>query len=118
MPICRSDDAGGTSDPSVRLAAARRLLERLAPPLSERAERGGAAPHFAYRLRSGTIVLRLIADPPNVLLHFAHGALLPDPAGLLRGEGRRGRYLCLRDAAMLEEAGVHALIEAAMLHAG
>ncbi|MGN8000220.1 hypothetical protein [Sphingomonas sp. 22176] len=55
-------------------------------------------------------VLRLVVDPPNLLLHFAEGARLPDAAGLLRGEGRRGRYVCLGAVASGDEPALRALI--------
>ncbi|MET3709858.1 hypothetical protein ABIC65_000538 [Sphingomonas trueperi] len=58
-------------------------------------------------------MLRLIVDPPNLLLHFAEGAALPDPAGLLRGEGRRGRYICLGAVSPDDQPALHALIAAA-----
>ncbi|WP_245824543.1 hypothetical protein [Sphingomonas azotifigens] len=61
----------------------------------------------------GTAVLRLVLDPPNLLLHFAEGARLPDPAGLLRGEGRRGRYVCLGAIASGDEPALRALIAVA-----
>jgi len=57
----------------------------------------------------GSPVLRLVVDPPNLLLHFAEGARLPDPAGLLRGEGRRGRYVCLGAVASGDEPALRAL---------
>ncbi|WP_209092184.1 hypothetical protein [Sphingomonas trueperi] len=61
----------------------------------------------------GAAVLRLVVDPPNLLLHFAEGAGLPDPAGLLRGEGRRGRFVCLGAVASGDERALRALIAVA-----
>lgn len=95
-----------------RLAAARALLRRLGPALVERAE-GQAGLRFRYGA-SGAARFRLVVEAPNLFLHFSDGAALPDPAGLLRGEGRRGRYLCLRDVAMLGDPAVLALIVAAL----
>ncbi|WP_294254325.1 hypothetical protein [uncultured Sphingomonas sp.] len=57
--------------------------------------------------------MRLVVDPPNLLLHFAEGAALPDPAGLLRGEGRRGRYVCLGAVASGDEPALRVLIAVA-----
>jgi hypothetical protein len=65
----------------------------------------------------GAAVLRLVVDPPNLLLHFAEGAALPDPAGLLRGEGRRGRYVCLGAVSPDDQPALDALIAAAMASA-
>ncbi|WP_232318559.1 hypothetical protein [Sphingomonas sp. TDK1] len=61
----------------------------------------------------GATLLRLVVDPPNLLLHFAEGATLPDPAGLLRGQGRRGRYVCLSAVSPDDQSALHALIAAA-----
>ncbi|WP_245653406.1 hypothetical protein [Sphingomonas pituitosa] len=67
-----------------------------------------------YAPRSGgPVVLRLVVDPPNLLLHFAEGAGLPDPSGLLRGEGRRGRYVCFGALTAADYAPLLALIAAA-----
>lgn len=61
----------------------------------------------------GAALLRLIVDPPNLLLHFAEGAPLPDPMRLLRGEGRRGRYVCLGALTLDDQPALLALIVAA-----
>lgn len=69
---------------------------------------------FLYApLDGGAAVLRLVVDPPNLLLHVAEGAQLPDPAGLLRGEGRRGRYVCLGAVPSKDQPALLALIGAA-----
>lgn len=57
--------------------------------------------------------MRLVTDPANVFLHFAQGAALPDPTGLLRGEGRRGRYVCLSAVTAEDQPALFALIAAA-----
>lgn len=61
----------------------------------------------------GAAVLRLVVDAPNLLLHFAEGARLHDPAGLLRGAGRRGRYICLGAVASGDEPALRSLIAVA-----
>lgn len=91
------------------------LLHRLWPGAIERESVRGERRTFLYAPpQGGGAVLRLVVDPPNLLLHFAAGAALPDPAALLRGEGRRGRYLCLRDPALCDSRHVRALIGAAV----
>jgi len=44
---------------------------------------------------------------------FFHGAMLPDPAGLLEGGGRRMRHVKLRPGRPVDEAALGALITAA-----
>jgi hypothetical protein len=44
---------------------------------------------------------------------FYFGAFLPDPAGLLEGEGKRMRHVKLRPGAALDEKALVALIAAA-----
>jgi hypothetical protein len=99
-----------------RLAAAREHLRDAVPGLQERPE-PGRQPRFAYTTGSCAPLFRLVVDPPNLFLHFADGAALSDPAGLLRGAGRRGRYVCLRNHAIGTDAGIRALIDQAMVMA-
>jgi hypothetical protein len=44
---------------------------------------------------------------------FYFGAMLPDPAGLLEGEGKRMRHVKLRPGVVLDEKALAALIAAA-----
>ena len=78
---------------------------------------GGGRTFLYVAPDGGSPVLRLVVDPPNLLLHFAEGARLPDPAGLLRGEGRRGRYVCLGAVASGDEPALRALIAIAAVGA-
>lgn len=103
----------GAGDLAQRLACARAALRRYAPQLVERVEGGGHMRRLVYETPQGQRACRLVLDPPNLLLHFADGAALADPRALLLGAGRRGRYLCLRSAALLDDPAVAALIGAA-----
>lgn len=49
----------------------------------------------------------------HVSVGFFHGASLPDPAGLLQGEGRRMRHVKLRPGAPSGMAALEALIDSA-----
>ena len=49
----------------------------------------------------------------HVNVGFFHGASLPDPAGLLEGDGRRMRHVKLKPGVPHDEAALEALIEAA-----
>jgi hypothetical protein len=90
------------------------LLRSAWPEAVERETARGEGRTFVYTSPdSSQVVLRLVVDAPNLLLHFAEGARLPDPAGLLRGEGRRGRYVCLGALASGDEPALRALIAVA-----
>jgi hypothetical protein len=49
----------------------------------------------------------------HVNVGFHRGALLPDPAGLLQGEGKRMRHVKLRPVEPVDVAALEALIDAA-----
>lgn len=49
----------------------------------------------------------------HVNVGFFHGASLPDPGGLLEGEGRRMRHVKLRPGEAADAAALEALIDAA-----
>lgn len=51
-----------------------------------------------------------------VRLGFMYGATLPDPDGLLVGEGKRLRHIKIRSMADAQNASIVALIEAANAH--
>ncbi|HEY2274157.1 MAG TPA: DUF1801 domain-containing protein [Steroidobacteraceae bacterium] len=51
----------------------------------------------------------------HVNVGFFHGATLPDPAGLLEGDGRYMRHVKLRPGALVDTASLEALIAAAYL---
>ena len=49
----------------------------------------------------------------HVNVGFFFGALLPDPAGLLEGTGKRGRHVKLRPGREVDSASLAQLVEAA-----
>jgi len=49
----------------------------------------------------------------HVRLSFIHGAVLPDPAGLMKGDRKMKRYIALRSVAEVPERPLAALIRAA-----
>ena len=64
--------------------------------------------------KTSEAVFSLAVYPRNVLLYFLPGVGLPDPEGLLQGEGKVGRYVCLKHVALLNDHAIVALIEAAL----
>ena len=72
---------------------------------------------FGPSERASEAVLSVALYPRWVTLFFLQGAVLDDPAGLLRGSGTRVRHIVLRDAAVLDEPPVRALIRQALARA-
>lgn len=50
----------------------------------------------------------------HVNLGFNHGANLPDPEGLLEGTGKKFRHVKITTAEQVRQAGLRALLEAAI----
>jgi len=68
---------------------------------------------FGPTERASDAILSIALYPRWVSLFFLRGASLPDPQGLLEGEGARVRHVVLKDAAVLDEPGVRRLISQA-----
>ncbi|MEW9898176.1 DUF1801 domain-containing protein [Chitinivorax sp. PXF-14] len=69
----------------------RQALRRIDPGLQERIYAGWRG--FGYRHAEAGYVCGLFPAAHRVKLGFEHGVALTDPAGRLRGEGSRVRYL-------------------------
>ncbi len=63
--------------------------------------------------RATSCVVSLAVSPKGVALSFYRGAALPDPHGVLLGEGKQNRFIRLVSAATLTEPDVMALLDAA-----
>lgn len=99
-----------------RVRAARAVLRARLPGATELAydNYNGLAIGYGPGEKTSEAVFSLAIYPRNILLYFLPGVGLPDPEGLLQGEGKVGRYACLKDVALLDEPAVIALIEAAL----
>lgn len=64
--------------------------------------------------RPSDSVVSLAAGANGVGLSFYRGATLPDPKGILLGEGKQNRFLRLDSAKILDRPEVEALIAAAI----
>jgi hypothetical protein len=64
--------------------------------------------------KAGQAVLSLAVFPRWVTLCFLQGVGLPDPHGLLKGEGSRVRHVRLETRAKLDDPRIQALIDAAI----
>lgn len=65
----------------------RRLIRETYPAVVERAERETSSLRYFTGARSADGVLYLAPDGHHVLLGFEHAQGLPDPGGLLTGDG-------------------------------
>lgn len=103
-----------------RVRAARAVLRARFPGATELVYDNYNALAIGYGAgeRASEAMFSLAVYPRNVLLYFRFGTTLRDPAGLLRGEGRQGRYVCLKDVALLDAPAVIALLDAALAAAG
>ena len=111
-----------------------RLHRQVPPRNSNRGPRGApeAAPPAARLRRAGydnynglvigfgpterpsEAIVSIAARAGSVGLCFLFGASLPDPAGILQGEGSRSRFVRLESAATLATTEVDALLDAAI----
>jgi hypothetical protein len=67
--------------------------------------------------KAGQAILSLAVMPRWVTLCFLWGVGLPDPHGLLKGDGSRVRHLRLHTAEAIEAPEVEALVAAALARA-
>ena len=102
-----------------RLAlAARKLILEEAPEASEFVyEVYTIADHFSFTERPGDAFVFTTTHANWVNLGFNFGTQLPDPSGLLRGEGKWIRHVRIAQAADLEAPGVRELVRAAIAQA-
>ena len=98
--------------------AARKLILEEAPEASEFVyEVYTIADHFAFTARPSDAFVFTTAHANWVNLGFNIGVLLPDPGGLLRGEGKLIRHIRIAQPTDLDAAGVRDLVRAAVTRA-
>jgi hypothetical protein len=69
---------------------------------------------FGPSERVSDLIFSIAAYPKHVNFFFLQGAKLPDPEGLLQGEGSRVRHIRLEDEKTLDRADVKAMMATAM----
>jgi len=69
---------------------------------------------FGPTERASEAVFSIVMFPKYVSLCFLQGAVLPDPKGLLQGEGNVVRHIRLEDEETLDRADVKAMMATAM----
>jgi hypothetical protein len=72
---------------------------------------------FCSSERPSDCVVSLAANAKGVGLCFYYGATLPDPDGILHGNGNQARFIHLESAATLANPAVEALLKAAVKQA-
>ena len=98
--------------------AARRLILEEAPEASEFVyELYTIADHFTFTEQPGDAFVYTTAHAQWVNLGFNVGSMLPDPHGLLRGEGKMIRHVRIAQTTDLDSAGVRDLVRAAIAQA-
>jgi hypothetical protein len=98
--------------------AARKLILEEAPESSEFVyEVYTIANHFSFTERPSDAFVFTTTHANWVNLGFNFGSLLPDPEGLLRGEGKWIRHVRLAHGADLEAPGVRELVRSAIAQA-
>lgn len=75
------------------------------------------ADHFTFTERPSDAFVFVTTHAHWVNLGFNFGSLLPDPHGLLRGEGKLIRHIRIAQAADLNATGVRKLVRAAIAQA-
>jgi hypothetical protein len=73
---------------------------------------------FGPTERASEAIFSIVMYPRYVSLCFLQGAVLPDPKGLLQGEGNVVRHIRLEDEKTLDRADVKAMMTLALKMAG
>lgn len=69
---------------------------------------------IGYRHRQAGYFCGIFPQTDQVRLLFEFGILLPDPSGILAGDGKQTRYLTIRDPQVLPVAAIRQLITEAL----
>jgi hypothetical protein len=97
---------------------ARALVLEIAPVLAEKVAFKALCyfkPDAPYGAIGGNVCL-VTAQDDHLELAFLHGASLPDPAGLLRGDGKAKRRIVIRTREDLLQPAVSDLIRVAIAY--
>ena len=98
--------------------AARKLILEEAPEAGEFVyEVYTIADHFAFTERPSDAFVFTTTHARWVNLGFNFGSVLPDPHGLLRGDGKLIRHVRIAEVGDLDQPGVRELVRAALAEA-
>ncbi len=90
----------------------RALVREAAPDLRERAYPGWRA--IGYRHPVAGYVCGVFPAEDGVRLLFEQGVHLPDPHGLLKGDGSQTRYITLREPSAIRREALQTLVREAI----
>jgi hypothetical protein len=91
----------------------RMIVLQLIPGVSEIVDPGAKLLGYGFAPTYKDIICVIIPGKDYVNLGFPRGAELPDPAGLLRGDGKSARHARVRNLSEAEERELRDLILAA-----
>lgn len=94
--------------------AARQLLKAHLPDVAESLDESARLLGYSYAPGYKGLVCTLIMSQTGVKLGIFRGSELPDPKGLMAGEGKVHRHVQLRSAADANKPGLSQLLEAAL----
>ena len=117
MPASRDIDAFLARYPApVRetAAAARKLLKAHLPDSAETLDESAKLLGYSYGPGYKGLVCTLIMSQTGVKVGIFRGAELPDPKGLMAGEGKVHRHVQLRSADDAKKPGLSELLETAL----
>ena len=88
------------------------LIRRELPGVVVEYDPGNGLLAFGTSMKMRDLLFALIPHAGWVNLQLAHGALLPNPHGLIEGTGKRIRHVKVRSAEMAQDSRVAAIIRA------
>jgi len=91
----------------------RAAILSLLPEADETLDRSGRVVGYGFGSGYTGLICTIIPSKRGVKLGIAEGATLPDPQGLMAGEGKRHRYVALTSRADLQRQGLPGLLKAA-----
>lgn len=94
----------------------RRVMKQAMPQARETLYAGQNHLGYGFRGRMSERICYICPMRDYVRLGFMFGATLPDPGGLLAGEGKRLRHIKIRSMSDAQNPSIVALIEAANTH--
>lgn len=92
----------------------RRAIHTLLPGVLETAYPGWRGIGYKYPGVGYFCGIFFRPSEPTIRLGLEHGTSLPDPDGLLEGEGKRVRYITITRPEQIESGGVKRLLKAAV----
>ncbi len=90
----------------------RLVVKKLVPEAKEKAYPGWKA--IGCRHPTAGYFCGIFPQESEVHLLFEWGILLPDPQGILQGEGKQVRYVVIKSLETIDRSAVAALIDAAL----